>query len=365
MQPLALHEFHQQLGARFGTLGGTEAVLDYGDPVREYQALNQRAVFADLSFRGRLCLTGVDRVRFLHGQVTNDIKRLAPGTGCYAALVSAKGRMESDLNIYSLADELLLDFEPGLTGPVSERLQKYIVADDVQVVDVGSLYCLLTVQGPQAEAAVESAEIFPERRKEKYHVTQLSDPTLGELYLMNLPRLGTCGFDVFVPAQALAEIAAKLARAVDRIGGCAAGWGAFETTRIEAGIPRFGLDMDGGHFPQECGIEAAAVSYTKGCYIGQEVLNRIHTLGHVNRELRALKLAQDLKNLPAKGDKLFREGKEVGMLTSAVYSPKFKENIALGLVRKEASAVGTELSVRSGDRESLAQIMTIPPCCTP
>jgi folate-binding protein YgfZ len=130
--------------------------------------------------------------------------------------------------------------------------------------------------------------------------------------------------------------------------------------RIEAGIPRFGVDMDESNFPQECGIEASAVSYNKGCYIGQEVLNRIHTLGHVNRELRGLSLGKDLKELPAKGEKLLHGGKEVGSITSVLASPKLKENIALGFVRKEASAIGTELKLRGDEGDSSVRVVALP-----
>jgi folate-binding protein YgfZ len=118
--------------------------------------------------------------------------------------------------------------------------------------------------------------------------------------------------------------------------------------------------MDISSFPQECGIDAGAVSYNKGCYIGQEVLNRIHTLGHVNRELRGLRLARNLKNLPARGEKLLRDDKEAGWITSALASPGLKENIALGFVRKEAGEIGTELKLRTADGESEVRIVTLP-----
>src|SRR6266850_2862139 len=134
--PLPLHELHESFGARFTTVNGAEVVADYGDSPAEHTALRQSAGVLDLSFRSRICLTGADRVRFLHGQVTNDVNRLAVGEGCYAALVTAKGRIQSDLNIYRLQDELLLDFEPGLTQTVSQRLEKYVISEDVQVVDV-------------------------------------------------------------------------------------------------------------------------------------------------------------------------------------------------------------------------------------
>src|SRR5260221_1310196 len=148
MEKLTLHELHQGWEGQFGSVNGAEVVADYGDRSAEYRALREAAGILDLSFRGRICLTGEDRVRFLHGQVTNDIKGLKVGAGCYAALTTAKGKIQADLNIYSLEDELLLDFEPGLTEMLSQRLEKYLVADDVQVVDIGSVYGLLSVQGP-------------------------------------------------------------------------------------------------------------------------------------------------------------------------------------------------------------------------
>lgn len=360
MQKLLLHDFYGSLGARFGALGDTEVVLNYGNSAAEYAALKERAVVIDLSFRGRVCLTGADRVRFLHGQVTNDIKRLQPDEGCYAALVNAKGRMESDLNVYCLADELLLDFEPGLTEVVTQRLEKYIVADDVQVVDVGTLYGLLSVQGPEAEKVILSSGILQECPNVKFRFKKSANPSLAEVYVMNVPRIKNRGFDLFVPADALEGVARKLLASAKEVGGCAGGWEALETARIEAGVPRFGIDMDSSNFPQECGIEEDAVSYNKGCYIGQEVLNRIHTMGHVNRELRGAILAPDLKSLPARGEKLFREAKEVGWITSTAYSPALKENIALGIVRKEAGEIGAELQLKRAEGTSLVRVVGLP-----
>ena len=155
-------------------------------------------------------------------------------------------------------------------------------------------------------------------------------------------------------------MADKLIAAAKQIGGRACGWQAFETARIEAGIPRFGLDMDETNIPLECGIENRAVSYNKGCYIGQEVINRIHSVGHVTRELRGLRLADDLKITAARGDKLFRDGKEIGYVTSAVKSPALDAIIALGYVRREANQIGTELVLRTAAGESSAKIVELP-----
>ncbi len=358
--PLSLHEFHASLGARFTTVNGAETVADYGDVFAEHAALRESAAVFDLSFRSRVCLLGADRVRFLHGQVTNDVKKLRPGEGCYAALVTAKGKMQSDLNIFTLQDEVLLDFEPGLSRTVTGRLEKYIVADDAQVVDVGPHYGLLSVQGPKAEAVVRALGLFAELPAKPFASTKISDATLGDIYLMNHTRLEGAvqgGFDLFVPSAAVAAVADKLIAAAKSVGGLAAGFTAFETARIEAGIPRFGADMDETNIPLECGIEARAVSYSKGCYIGQEVINRIHSIGHVNRELVGLRLADDLKSLPARGDKLFKDGKEVGHITSAIASPTLKANIALGYVRREAHAVGNEVKLRNASSESSASIV--------
>jgi folate-binding protein YgfZ len=383
MNPLMLHEFHHGLRAQFGELNGAEIVADYGDCLAEHAALREAAGVIDLSFRSRICLTGADRVRFLHGQVTNDIKKLRIGEGCYAAITTAKGKMESDLNIFALADELLLDFEPGLTEKISVRLEKFIVADDVQIVDAAPHYGLLSVQGPKAAEAVRALNLFPEFPTQHLGSIKISDATLGEIYLVNNARLDICrsrgdeaqiekksetphvvsynfGFDLFVPNNSLGAVADKLIAAAKQIGGRAVGWTAFETARIEAGIPRFGADMDETNLPLECGIERRAIVYNKGCYIGQEVINRIHSVGHVNKELRGLRLADDLLALPVRGDKLFHAGKEVGHVTSAVKSPALNANIALGYVRREANQLGNELTLRAVTGESPAKIVALP-----
>ncbi|HKW31185.1 MAG TPA: aminomethyltransferase family protein [Verrucomicrobiae bacterium] len=407
MTPLPLHEFHHGLGAQFAGLGGMEMVNDYGDWLAEHSALRQSAGVLDFSFRSRICLTGADRVRFLHGQVTNDVKKLRVGEGCYAVITTNKGKMESDLNIFCLADELLLDFEPGLTEKVSQRLEKFIVADDVQIVDVAPQYGLLSVQGPKAEEVVRALGLFgvppsgspagtPASRVNAELPTspldsvKISNVTLGEIHLANQARLLpvcssgresaysspqksqsrltsvamvdliSAGFDLFIPNSSLGAVADKLIAAAKQIGGRACGWQAFETARIEAGIPRFGVDMAETNLPLECGIENRAVSYHKGCYIGQEVINRIHSFGHVNRELRGLRLADDLKSLPQRGDKLFRDGKEVGYITSAVKSPLLNANVALSYIRREANQIGTELALKTAAGESPAKIVALP-----
>ncbi len=360
MEVLALHEVHVALGASFAAANGWEVVQGYGDFLAEHGALRDSAGVMDLSFRSRICLTGADRVRFLNGQVTNNVKDLRTGEGCYAALITAKGRLESDFNIYQLANELLLDFEPGLTPVVSSRLDKYIIADDVQVVDVAGIYGLLSVQGPKAAAVISGIGLPISVPDKPMAFVSVEEPTLGELDVMNNPRLGVGGFDLFVPTPALGAVFDKLVAAARAVGGRVVGWQAWEIARIEAGIPRFGADMDGGNLAPEAGIESRAISYKKGCYIGQEVISRIRTYGQVAKALRGLRLADDLKSLPAREDKLFHNGKEVGYVTSAVASPTLKAGIALGYVRKEVNEIGTDLTVHTATGEVPAKVVALP-----
>jgi len=357
---LSLHELHHGLNANFTSVNGAEVVADYGDVLAEHAALRETAGVLDLSFRSRLCLLGVDRKKFLNGQVTNDVSKLQTGEGCYAALITAKGKMQSDLNIFILENEILLDFEPGLSGAVKERLEKFVIADDVQIVDVAPHYGLLSIQGSKSAAVVEALQLDFLPPQKTFSSAKISDATLGEIYLMNQPRLGASGFDLFVPTNSLGAVADKLIAAAKNFGGRACGWQAFEIARIEAGLPRFGVDMNETNLPPEAGLDLRAISYAKGCYIGQEVLARIRTYGQVAKKLCGLRLADDLKKLPGKGDKLFFGEKEIGYITSAIFSPAFKKNIALGYVRREANTIGTKLKLKTADGESPVEIVELP-----
>ncbi len=353
MSLLPLHEFHELQDAQFTEVNGFEFVATYGDVAAEYRAFKETAGFIDLSNRSRVCLLGEDRLKFLHGQVTNDVQGLKADGGCYAALVNAKAKMESDLYVYRLADELLLDFEPGLTAKVTTRLDKYIIADDVQIVDVAPHYGLVSVQGPKAAAAITALGIVPTLPTAPLHWVKDSVPDVGDIYVMNQPRLGTTGYDVFIPSAGLGMIADKLLAAVKAQGGRACGWEAFEAARIEAGIPRYGVDMDDTNLAPEAGLEKRAISYSKGCYIGQEVIARIRTYGQVAKSLQRLELS-GLTELPEKGTKLQVAGKDVGYITSSVRIPGSHLTLALGYVRKEHKEPGTVLDLPSGQVKILA-----------
>jgi folate-binding protein YgfZ len=360
MNKLELHEIHQGWGAVFTTVNDCEVPLAYGHPNSEYRSLRDSVALLDLGFRSRLCLLGADRKRFLHGQVSNDVNRLQPGRGCYAALVTAKGRMQSDLNIYCLQNELLLDFEPGLTAIVKERLQKYVIADDVEIVDAAPHYGLIGVAGPKALELCERAGLGLPDPGVSFGIASRTTPLWGEVYLAWRPAPALPSLQIFAPVAAQADLLQRLAGLARELGGGPCGWQTLEVARIEDGTPRFGADMDDTNLPPEAGIEASAISYSKGCYIGQEVIARVRTYGQVAKKLRGLDLGAALDTPPIRGARLLHQGREVGSLTSVVWSPRCERWIALGYVRREINQEGAVLEFSSGDRLLPAIIVPLP-----
>lgn len=335
---------------------GIQRVLSYGDPEAEYRRLRESVGLLDLSFRSRICAIGPDRLDFIHGQVTNDVRKLSVGEGCLAALVDAKGRVQSDLNIYRLKDELLLDFEAGLTSRVTERLEKYIVAEDVELVDVAPHYGLLSVQGPASLEALSALNLTAEPPANDRQVAFESHAELGEIYVINRPRVGGYGFDLFVPTDNLATAFGKLHPACEKLNGAPCGWLALETARIEAGIPRYGVDMDDSSLVSETGIAQEAISYSKGCYIGQEVIARIRTYGRAKRHFGTLRLADDIETLPTKGDLLFNGDRKAGWITSSASSPHDGSNLALGYVERDSAEAGTKLELETASGRSVVSV---------
>lgn len=336
--------------ASMTAVNGAPVPATYGDSAAEYDRLRRSAALLDLTSRGRLCVLGRDRIRFLNGQVTNDVKALAPGGGCYAVLCSAKGKMEADLHIYRLEEELLLDLEPGLLANVQARLERFIIAEDVELMDASDAFGLLSVQGPKSGMVLGALGWNLALPSARYSIQPVQVPGWGELYVTNHPRLAGAGFEVYCPMAVLPALAETLWAQVQAVGGGLAGWHALETARIEDGIPRFGQDMDATNLPPEAGIEERAISYRKGCYIGQEVIARLRTYGQAARKLRGLRFAPEITDVPQKGDSLVLNGKPVGHVTSAVRSPALGEVIALGYVRREVDLRTDAVRLIAGGR---------------
>ena len=323
------------------------------DYPKEAYFLAETVGLADLSARSRLCVVGEDRARFLHGQLTNDVQRLNAGQGTYTAITTAKGKFEADAFVLALGEEILLDLEPGLSEAILERLNQYIVADDVEVIDVTQDYHQLSLQGPRSLDVVNQA--FPDANGaslEEFSGFGLEDSALGEIYIARRSRWGSVGFDLFVPADRKQAAVEALSPIVEANEGAEVGEAACEVRRIEAGVPRFGIDFTGKELVPEAGIQDRAVSYQKGCYIGQETLNRIRAIGRVNRQLVGWEWTVESGEGPEPGDTLVDQGgKKLGSFTSVLRSQRLQRNIALGYVRREH--LGTKETLRwEGDGRS-------------
>jgi folate-binding protein YgfZ len=303
-------------GAVLGALGDVRIALHYGDPAKEASALRMGAGLIDLAWRGVIEMTGRDRARFLHGMCTNDIKKLLPGQGCMAAIVNRQGKMVAEMIVQATENALLLEMERSNLIPTIEHLQKFLVADDValKVSDAA----VLGLSGPRAQSLLNVRDL-PD-----FHFMMRD----GVVVTRNR-TLGVEGYHLIVPASKSGEADGILGHGVAPVG-----FEAQETLRIENGFPRWGADMDGTLLPMEAGLEPLAISYTKGCYIGQEVIQRVKTYSEPPRMLVQLEVTD-----AAAGDKIHKGTEEAGVVTSAA-GP-----FALGLVRKEHKAPGTEVTV--------------------
>jgi folate-binding protein YgfZ len=297
-----------------------------------YQALRHGAAWMDLSERGRIFMRGRDRARLLHNVTSNDVKKLQPGSGCYAFLLTPQGRIQADLHIFCFADHFLLETEPELREKAAQLILKYKVADQVELEDVTATTAALGLEGPGA-AAILAALGAPVPGENYTHMPW------GEATIANLSLTGQPGFRIFCPVDRKPDLA------------CAGAKPATESdvriVRIENGVPRYGEDIRETSLPQET-QQMQAVSFYKGCYIGQEIVERIRAQGHVNKKLVRLRITNSMPLDP--GTKLIADGKEAGEITSSVFSPASGQVVALAYVRTPQAEPGVML--RAGEYDA-------------
>jgi len=303
-----------------------------------YQALRTGCALVERSWVGRLEVLGADRQRFLNAYLTCDVKGLAPGGGAYGFFTDKQGRIQADAVVLALEDRLRLELPQGRAPVVAEQLRKYVIADRVEVMPAKELLPL-TLAGPGAEEllAAAGAPALPEAVWSHARATVFGT----EVTLVRQGRLGVPAFTLWTSSSLAPELAAAFAAR----GAVTASFDALEAVRVEAGIPRFGADFGPDNFPQETGIDEA-VSYTKGCYLGQEVVARIHYRGGVQRQLVGLDFGGDAP--PARGAALRHDGRAAGAVGSALVSPALGRPIGLAIVHKRAAEPGTALEVEAG-----------------
>jgi folate-binding protein YgfZ len=305
----------------------------------EYAALTEGCGLVDRSERGKLALTGSDAKGFLQGQVTNDVEGLAPGEGCYAAFLTNKGKMRGDLRILDRGGEIALDCERVALQDLFNLIRQFKIGYDVELHKRTVQRGLLSLVGPDARR-VAGAEDLP--ATEHAHRSDVLDGIAVELVVTDL------GVDVECEAEDTERLAAVLAeRGAEPVGEELA-----EVVRLESGRPRYGIELDESVIPQEAGLNERAVSFTKGCYVGQETVARLFYRGKPNRHLRGLRLSGPA----APGAELRLGDKVVGRLASVAESPR-RGPIALAIVRREAEP-GATLAV--GDDGTTAELVELP-----
>jgi folate-binding protein YgfZ len=293
-----------------------------------YNALRQSAAWLDLSSRGRLRISGEDRARLLNAMTTNQVQTLVPGQGCYLFFLNAQGRILGDANVFCFEDHLLLDTEPETRQKLQEHLDRYIIADDVTVEDVTETTAAIAVEGPQAETMLRAlgAEVPAEPH---------SWTSWGARTIARVSATGSDGFCIFLPTGDKAGLLDQLAGTPEATPDDA------RTVRIEHGRPRYGEEITERYLVQETG-QLQAVNFSKGCYLGQEIVERVRSRAQIHRVLHRIEI--DTSEAPAAGTKLTAGEADAAEITSAVYSPALGKVVAMAYVRVQFGEPGTELA---------------------
>jgi folate-binding protein YgfZ len=304
----------------------------------QYRQLREECGLLDRSERGKLIVSGSEAAEYLQGQLTNDVEALSPGDGQYAALLDRKGHMQADMRVLRIStEEVWIDTEPEALAAARSHLDMYKIGREVTVVDLTGERAMLSLIGPRS-VEIASTPVLPENACEAVSAAGVDCLAVGT----------AAGIDLIAKSGE----AERLREALTGAGAVEVGPEAAEVVRIEAGAPRFGAEMSAETMPAEAGIVERAVSFTKGCYIGQEPVARLHYKGRPNRRLRGLELSAPT----APGESLRLGEKEVGRIGSACVSPA-RGPIALAIVRREAEP-GAELVV--GEDGVTARVVDLP-----
>ncbi len=311
----------------------------------EYEAARSSVALMQRPWRTLVSVGGDGRVGFLQGMLSNEIQALAVGDGCRTLLLDNKGKVQGDLDLWVESEAIIMACDAGVVETTLGSLRKYVLATPVLFHQLEDEEGVVGLIGPGADALLQGAGIQLPPAASHGHVR--ASVAGVDVRLARTTALAAEGLEIHVPRGALADVIAALRLLADGklpdVGDEAA-----EVLRVEAGLPRQGSELTGEQFPQEARLDDA-ISYDKGCYLGQETVARIHYRGNVNRLLAGLRFREPV----ARGASLFAQEREVGEVTSVAESPRLGP-IGLGYVRRELAAAGTELTVRTDGGESLA-----------
>ena len=351
-----LKERHQANGATFVEEDGWILPLHFGDPLREYEAVRSQVGLLDLCHRTLLRFTGPDRVSYLQGMVSNDVKKLAPGEGVRAAILDIQGKILADTRIFCLEDFFLLDLWEPLKEKILTHLNRYLIADDVEITDLTGRYGTLSLQGPKARLFL--GELFSGGEipagELGHGAFQLG---AAEIRIARSTHTGEDGYDLFIAMTDLLPTVPRIQEIGKKFSLRWVGAKAQEVLRIEAGIPRYGIDMSEDILLLETGLDQA-VSFQKGCYLGQEVVERIRSRGHVNKKLVGMVLEGEAA--AEHGSTIRADEKEIGQVTSSTLSPARNRPLALGYIHRDYLRPGTPVAIVSGGKTIPALVSALP-----
>jgi folate-binding protein YgfZ len=316
--------------------------------LHQYQALTRTVGLAHLPARTILSVTGADRTQILQSFTTNDIKKLTLGAGCEAFVTSTQGKTLAHVLIFCNANQYVLDGTPGQAATIISHFDRYVITEDVQFTDQSGQFCDLLIAGPDAVALLtSSANTNPPTELLAHAAASIAGLPA------TIRRVEFAGPIAYFVQTAAADTPA-VEQALLKAGATRCDPPALESARLEAGIPLFGLDITPENLPQEVARDARAISFTKGCYLGQETVARIDAIGHVNRLLVGLKF--DCTAIPSAGTELLAADQPVGHVTSAAWSPRLSAPLALAYIRRNHAKPGSQLTSPAGP----AEVVTLP-----
>jgi folate-binding protein YgfZ len=353
---LQKHSLNLGIGAaeyRTGDYRGATTAARFADPQEEFSALLNSCGVFDLGYRARISITGNDRVRWLNGMVTNNIRDLAPGNGVYAFLLNPQGHVLGDMYVFNAGESLIVETDRGQIEKIMAVFDHYIIMDDVELTDLSDKQTAIGVMGPKARAILKAAGIeIPDMQPLQVITPQCScDCGCVECTVVRGDNPQSESYEIWLtPADAY-----KTWQALMAAGATPVGTEAIEMQRIAAGFPVYGVDIRERDLPQET-EQARALNFNKGCYIGQEIVERIRSRGNVHRKFSGFIAAADEKI--AVGAKISADGKEVGEITSVVgvSTPVGERAIALGYIRRDIGIPGREVTIG----EAKANVVQMP-----
>lgn len=345
MKRTPLAALHEARGAHWMEYHGWEIPSCFSRLEDEYQALQEGCGLVDLSYRGKLRITGRDRRTWLHGQVTQDIKNLPDGRVAYATVLTPQGKMVCDLRVFAVENELIVDVPAGTATPMPEYLDHYLIMERAEIEDLTDTHALISVQGPHSPSAV-AAVLGDEPARLPLWGVMRHEFQDESVYVARLPECGEDGFDLFVSARCAPALWAALCQHRPALAVHSVGWNALNVRRLEAGIPWWGEELNSSLVPLEARLDHA-ISLQKGCYVGQEIIARIDARGHVNNLLAGFFVHG--KALPPRGSEIQKDGKKVGVVSTALQSLRLQRPVALGYLRRELQEAGTRVQAVTPD----------------